>query len=79
MTKISPIPLNNIMKYVIHYIGEWTHNPDGYSDPTFSPGWTKEFNNLNDIELFHRQFIDQMIKDDEKVLHTGVHVYQILQ
>jgi hypothetical protein len=65
------------MKYTVHYIGEWERNPDGFSEPIFKSGWTKDYDCLDDLELFHRHYFEQMISDDEKVLHIGVYVYQI--
>lgn len=68
---------NNYMKYSVHYIGEWKPDPIGLGEPTFQKGWTREVNDLDDLEIFHRHYFAQMAKDNESVLHIGVFVYQI--
>lgn len=65
------------MKYVVHYIGEWHRNLNGYDDPIFNTGYTKEYTNLDEMEIFHRHYFNQMLKEDRIVEHSGVYVYQI--
>ena len=68
--------LNTTMKYVVHYIGEWHRNTD-CGDPIFNPGWTKEYTNLDEMEIFYRHYFNQMLKENRVVEHSGVYVYQI--
>jgi hypothetical protein len=65
------------MKYIVHYIGEWKKNPNGFGDPTFVPPYTKEYSNLDDIEMFFRFYFNDMLNDEQRVLHTGAYVFQI--
>ena len=73
----QPALPNKNMKYVVHYTGEWKRSPSGLGDPIFHKGWTREVNDLDDLEIFHRHYFAQMAKDNESVLHIGVFVYQI--
>ncbi len=71
----KPALPNKSMKYVVHYIGEWKSTEQG--DPIFQQGWTREVNDLDDLEIFHRHYFAQMLNDNESVLHIGVFVYSI--
>ena len=71
------LPINRIMKYVVHYIGEWKPDLTGLGDPTFQQGWTREVDHLDDLEIFHRHYFAQMAKDNESLLYIGVYIYQI--
>lgn len=73
----EPALPNTIMKYVVHYIGEWKQNPNGFGDPTFLEPWTKEYSNLDDIEMFFRFYFNDMIDQGRVVLHDGKYVFQI--
>jgi len=65
------------MRYVVHYIGEWKPNPQGFGDPIFNPGWTKEYTDLDEMEIFFRHYFNEMIDEDRVVEHSGVYVFQI--
>ena len=65
------------MKYVVHYIGEWSRNPTGFGDPIFKEPWTKEYSNLDEIEMFFRFYFDDMLNNNQVVLRDGTYVYQI--
>lgn len=70
--------LNTTMTtYVVHYIGEWHRDPKGHGDAVFNPGWTKKYTDLDEMEIFFRHYFNQMIKEGQVVLHSGVHVFQI--
>ena len=65
------------MKYIVHYIGEWKRNPNGFGDPIFEEPWTKDYSNIDDIEMFFRFYFNDMIDQGQVVLHDGVYVFQI--
>ena len=69
--------LHTTMKYVVHYIGEWHRNPNGYGDPIFNPGYTKEYIDLDEMEIFYRHYFNEMIEEGRVVEHSGVYVFQI--
>ena len=66
------------MRYIVNYVGEWKPNPNGFGDPIFQTSWTKEYSNLDDVEMFFKFYFEDMRSSDQRVLHTGAYVYQIL-
>lgn len=65
------------MKYIVNYIGEWRKNPNGFGDPILLPPYTKEYSNLDDIEMFFRFYFNDMLDRGQVVLHDGTYVFQI--
>ena len=75
MTQISPTTYN--MKYIVQYVGEWKHNPNGFGDPIFQEPWRKEYSNIEDIEMFFKFYFLDMQDRNQRVLEDGAYVYQI--
>ena len=65
------------MKYIVQYIGEWKKNPNGFGDPIFSFPYTKEYSNLDDIEMFFRFYFNDMLDTGRSVLQDGTYIFQI--
>ena len=65
------------MKYIVTYVGEWRPNPDGNGDPVFQPSWTKEYSNIDDIEIFFKKQFEEMVDTDTLVTYSGPFVWQI--
>ena len=65
------------MRYIVNYVGEWKPDPKGFGDPIFQTPWTKEYSNIEDIEIFFKFYFEDMLNKDQVLFHEGVYVYQI--
>lgn len=67
------------MKYIIHYIGEWRPDYLGNGDPIFIPPWKKEYDHLDDIEIFFKKEFEQMLLEDISVSYVDAFMWQIVK